>query len=1126
MSQFSFLQAEFGEVFEHARKAEMLALSDARSACFYARLALEISVKWLYRHDVTLRTPYENTLSALIHEPTFRQLLGNGLITKARIIKDLGNIAVHETKTVPQAKAITALRELFHFSYWLVRTYATGTKPEASIEFSADLLPQTEQVEAKRLKEIARRFEETQKAREIAEKERLKVEGDRLELEGQIKALQAEIAKIKKANQAAPDTHNYNEEQTRDAFIDILLHEAGWKLDQERDREFPVTGMPNKAGQGFVDYVLWGDDGRPLAVVEAKRTRKDPRIGQHQAKLYADALEARYGQRPVMFYTNGYEHWLWDDQRYEPHPVQGFYKKDELELLMQRRNTLKSLVPEEIDTEIAGRFYQTRAIRRVCERFERDKERGALLVMATGSGKTRTVIALTDLLMRANWAKRVLFLADRKALVNQATNAFKKFLPQASPVNLLTDKTAQGRVFVSTYPTMIGLIDEMSNGVRRFGPGHFDLIIIDEAHRSVYRKYRAIFDYFDCLLVGLTATPKDEIDKDTYGLFDLEKGVPTDAYTLDEAVSDGYLVPPKSASVPLKFQREGIKYDELSEEEKDDWDAIEWDEEGSERDQVEAAAVNKWLFNKDTVDKVLKHLMTHGLRVADGDRLGKTIVFAKNHDHAVFIQECFDANYKYFQGQFAAVIDFETKYAQSLIDDFSTAEKNPHIAISVDMLDTGIDVPEVLNLVFFKIVRSPTKFWQMVGRGTRLCPDLLGPGQHKAYFKIFDFCQNFEFFRENPEHCSDSVNSSLTQKLFTRRVELIHALDGGNPSENGKPLTELRHEVAGRLRDEVAAMSLDNFIVRPKRRYVEKFREPAAWEQLSQDARLELVENLAGLPSALLDDDLAAKQFDLLLLRAELALLKGEKRFQSIKKSIVEIASLLEELSNVPMVATELELILEIQTEQYWQDITVPMLETIRKKLRLLIKLIEIKRRKPVYTDFEDEIGSTDEIELPGITPGTDMNRFRLKVQHFLKDYETHPTIQKIRGNEPITQQDVSELEQILLQTGIAQEEELNKIQTGKGLGLFIRGITGITREAAKLAFADFINKRNLTSNQIEFVNMIIDYLSAQGTLEPRQLFESPFTDLNDLGINGMFGPADIAELLGVLDEVKKRAAA
>jgi type I restriction enzyme, R subunit len=591
--------------------------------------------------------------------------------------------------------------------------------------------------------------------------------------------------------QAATAIVRTTEAETRDYFIDLLLKEAGWPLDQPRDREYEVSGMPNAKGKGFVDYVLWGDDGLPLGLVEAKKTRRDARVGQQQAKLYADCLEKQFGRRPVIFYSNGYEHWLWDDANYPPRAVQGFYKKAELELLIQRRASRKPLGPADISGTIVERFYQTRAIRRVAEAFEKDHERKALLVMATGAGKTRTVIALVDLLMRCNWVKRALFLADRVALVNQAANAFKKFLPDAAPVNLVTEKATEGRVFVSTYPTMMGLIDETKDGLRRFGVGHFDLVVIDEAHRSVFQKYKAIFDYFDSFLVGLTATPKGELDRNTYALFDLETGVPTDAYPLEDAVKDGFLVPPRAVAVPLKFQRLGIKkFEDLTEDERDQWDALEWDEEGGVPDEVEAPAVNKWLFNADTVDKVLEHLMTRGLKVAGGDRLGKTIIFAKNQKHAEFIQERFDLHYKKYAGHFARLITFETTYAQSLIDDFSNKEKSPHIAISVDMLDTGIDVPEVVNLVFFKMVRSKTKFWQMVGRGTRLCPDLFEPGKHKEFFYIFDYCGNLEFFSANPDATDGTTAESLGKRLFKTRLELVTVLDRkapGGPTEAGPP---------------------------------------------------------------------------------------------------------------------------------------------------------------------------------------------------------------------------------------------------------------------------------------------------------------------------------------------------
>ncbi len=644
MSNFAFLKAEWPDLHESAVKAESLAYADARTSCFYARRSLELAVHWLYKHDPALKLPYQEHLSALIHEPTFRDAVGPAVFAKARVLKELGNLAVHSHKPIRQFDAIAGTRELFHFCFWLARTYSRKAKPTDSLVYDPELLPKTAPVPAQTLEQLQKLEKQLQeKDEKLAE-----VLADKIDLDEQLKKLRAEVAAAKKANAAQPDGHNYSEAETRDYFIDLMLKEAGWALNQKRDREYPVAGMPSESGEGFVDYVLWGDDGKPLALVEAKRTRRDSRVGQQQAKLYADCLEKKFSQRPIIFYSNGYDHWMWDDANYPPRPVQGFYKKAELELLIQRRQTRRSLAGAKINEAIVERYYQTRAIRRIGEAFEKDRDRKALVVMATGAGKTRTVIALCDLLMHCNWAKRVLFLADRVALVNQAVNAFKKHLPESSPVNLVTEKETEGRVFVSTYPTMMGLIDETKEGQRRFGVGHFDLIIIDEAHRSIYQKYRAIFEYFDSLLVGLTATPKDEIDFNTYGLFDLERGVPTDAYPLEDAVKDGFLVPPVSISVPLKIQRTGLRYDELTEEEKDQWDATDWNDDGIAPQQVDAEAINKWLFNKDTVDKALEHLMTRGLKVAGGDRLGKTIIFAKNHDHAVFIAERFDLSYRSF----------------------------------------------------------------------------------------------------------------------------------------------------------------------------------------------------------------------------------------------------------------------------------------------------------------------------------------------------------------------------------------------------------------------------------------------------------------------------------------------
>lgn len=1134
MNQFAFLQPEFAEVYGLARKAETLALSDPRGSCFHARLALESAVKWMYDHDRNLRSPYDTTLAALIHEGTFRSLVGNALVTKARIIKDLGNVAVHETRPVPEKSATDSLKQLFDFCYWLVRTYARVAKPDPAVQFSITNLPRAVQVEAstlKKLQALAKGREEAAAALAEEQAARIKGEQDRAALDEEIKRLQAEIEAIKAENAKVTDTHDYNEAETRDIWIDRLLAEAGWPLDLPRDREFPVTGMPSTSGEGFVDYVLWGDDGKPLAVIEAKRTKRDPREGQQQAKLYADSLEQQFGVRPLIFYTNGYKHWLWDDGAYPPREVHGFYKKDELQLWRQRKAARRSIATTSIDENIAGRFYQTRAIRRIGEAFEKGHQRKALLVMATGSGKTRTVIALVDQLMRANWCKRVLFLADRVALVKQAHNAFKAHIPTTPSANLIEKHDSKkndhngARVCVATYPTMMGLIDEMQNGQKRYGPGHFDLIVIDEAHRSVYRKYRAIFDYFDSLLVGLTATPRDEIDRDTYSLFELERGVPTDSYDLEEAVADKYLVPPTVMAVSTLFIRQGIKYEELSEEDKEKWDLLEWEGQLPKAD-IDPAELNKKLFNADTVDKVLEHLMVNGLKVAEGDRLGKTIIFAKNSKHAHFIAKRFDANYPHVAGTFARVIDYSVEYAQSLIDDFSIADKPPYIAISVDMLDTGIDVPEVLNLVFFKVVRSKTKFWQMIGRGTRLREDLFGPGRDKNEFLIFDFCQNFEFFNQNPNLKEGKQSASLTEKLFTTRVELAMQLAGLSEEERGQGLAQLDTDTREHLFKEVAAMNLDNFLVRAKRKEVEEFQQREVWEDIGPDQRDTLINDLARLPYAFEDTDIAAKQFDYIVLKGQLALLQNDASFAQCQEKVIALASKLEELSNVPMVAAQMELILEVQTPDYWTDIDAWTLEQMRRRLRALMKLIEGDEAVIIYTDFEDEMGEATAIEMPHSGIGTDKPRFLMKVRHFLKAHADHITIQKLHRNEQLTPQDLSELERILREETEASDNDIAVITSEGGLGLFIRSLIGLDRDAAKDAFAEILAGQNLNANQIEFINLIIGYLTERGAMDPRCLYESPFTDLDDQGISGLFPQADVQRIVQVLKDVRGRAAA
>ncbi|MFT3777727.1 MAG: DEAD/DEAH box helicase family protein [Ottowia sp.] len=1148
-SNFTFLQSGWPDLLAEARRAEAAALGDPRTACFYARRTLELAVAWLFQAEGgrggCLRVPYKADLSAFLFEPSFQQLVGATVHAKMDVIRRLGNQAVHNARPVPQQDALAALRELFHVAFWLAQRYArkVSDRPAAGLQFRAELLPPPPSdaiAQASRAAQAAAQEALQKQAEALTQKDAQlrEAEARNAALDEELARYRAEIAAAKAANAAAPaPDHDYDEAATRDLFIDLLLKEAGWTLSDARDREYDVQGMPNGEGKGYVDYVLWGDDGRPLAIVEAKRTRRSAKEGEQQARLYADCLEQQFGQRPVMYGTNGYAHWLWDDATSPPRAVQGFHKKDELELMVQRRTSRKPLDSLPIAPGIVERHYQQRAIRRIAETFERDQHRKALVVMATGAGKTRTVIALVDLLMRAGWCKRVLFLADRVALVNQAVNAFKAHLPDAAPVNLVTDRATEGRVYVSTYPTMMGLINEgAGSGQRRFGVGHFDLIVVDEAHRSIYQKYRAIFSYFDALLVGLTATPKDEIDRNTYSLFGLESGVPTDAYGLDDAIAERYLAPPKAISVPLRFQREGIRYDDLSEDEKDQWDALEWDDEGGEApDAVGAEAVNQWLFNTDTVDKMLALLMERGHKVAGGDRLGKTIVFARNQPHAEFIAERFNANYPQYRGEFARVITFKTEYAQSLIDAFAQKDRAPHIAISVDMLDTGIDVPEVVNLVFFKIVRSKAKFWQMVGRGTRLCKDLYGPQQDKKDFFIFDFCQNLEFFSQELEGSEGALAQPLSQRLFNARLELLGLLDQrlrtqGVAEDTPPPLalTEetIRNDVADLLHRTVQGMPMENFVVRPQRRWVEAWAQADAWQAPTAEQLAEVSQHLSGLPTSVRDEDEDAKRFDALMLGTQLALLRQEPALARLQTRVQQLANGLLHLANVPSVREHLLLIEAIAGEEWWQDVTLPMLEQARRKLRGLIKLIEKTGRKVVYTDFEDALGESTEVDLPLVASAVDFDRFRSKARVFLRAHEDRLALHKLRRNQPLTSTDLAELETLLHEAG-GSDGDIERARTlHTSLPLFIRSLVGLDREAATAAFAGLIAAGTASASQLQFIDEIVQHLTEHGAMPAARLYESPFTDIHAQGPDGVFDAPKVEQLFAALHQFDSPRAA
>jgi type I restriction enzyme R subunit len=1113
-TNFAFLKQEFPHVAESASYAEHHIYGDPRASCFHARHALENLVKRVYKVDKTLSPPEVQHLDNYMSEPAFLELVPEVVWQKAEYIRNAGNVAVHGKKMPAPDKALELVRELYHVLYWAGRTYLRkGAEKLKGKVYDESLIPKEQPTATPASIEALESLEGQLDAAEEARKE----------AESELAALREHLEAIKAENAAVPETHDWDEEKTRRLIIDLALQRAGWPLDKKQDREYEVTGMPNAKGIGYADYVLWGDDGKPLAVVEAKKTTVDPEVGQQQAKLYADCLETMHGQRPVIFYTNGYKTRLWDDLAYPPRTVAGFYKKEELASLIIRRATRKSLQSTTLNKKIVERYYAHRAIASIGADLEK-KRRKSLLVMATGTGKTRVSIALVDVLQRAGWVKRALFLADRVSLVNQAVGAFKAHLPESSPVNLVTEKDKAGRVYVCTYPTMMGLIDETKGSEARFSVGHFDLVIIDEAHRSVYQKYGAIFRYFDSLLVGLTATPREQVDRNTYELFDLEPGVPTDAYELETAVADGFLVPPRVQQVDLKFPRKGIDYDSLSDEEKEQWESLDWGDDVDENgfpDKVNASAINSWLFNKDTVDKVLQHLMEHGHKVEGGDRLAKTILFARNHEHAKFIEERFNHHYPQYKGHFARIIDHYAKYPQSLLDDFSQKDKEPHIAISVDMLDTGIDVPEVANLVFFKPVYSKIKFWQMVGRGTRLCPELFGPDEDKQDFRVFDFCFNFDFFRENPEGIEASGAIPLGTRLFRSRVQLLAKVQA---TPDLDPDATLTGALITGLHGEVAAMNRENFIVRMHLEAVDRFRELSAWEKLSESERKQLQHEVAGLPSEIETDDIESRLFDLTALKMQLALAESDMGvFETHRQRMVEIAMLLEEKSTIPAVKAQLAYLAAMQETGFWEGFDLNGLEELRLRLRGLVPFLDKKKRKIVYTDFQDEvIGVRDEpiTDMPKMTGA----QYEKKVKDYLKNHLDHIVIRRLRTNQPLTATDLQGLEKTLAEIGEDDGETLLTSLLARSeapsLAYFVRTLVGLDRSAAQSAFSEFLNDRSLTPPQIRFVEMVIDQLTARGVMDASALYEAPFSNLHAGGPDALFGGKENV-IEGIFEKLK-----
>lgn len=1150
MSNFSFLKEEYLQLYYEAAVAEKYTFTAPKYAALQCRITLELGINWLYDNDVEMQRPYDTNLSALLHHQSFRDTVNRLLFQELNLVRKIGNNAAHGKK-VTQKEALICLRSIFRFTSYISKYYS-ATYPEIPA-FNEDFIGKSQEgVKDKTTKELKARAEQAEeKLKELKEaKEKqaaLQKENELLrhQLKKQAQELQERKETRKQTVVEAVEIPPLTPElETRKLFIDVLLKEAGWNsFKKGTDIEFPVTGMPkstNPSSVGYVDYVLWGNNGLPLAVVEAKSTLHDAAKGKHQALLYANCLEKMTGQRPVVFYSNGFETFIWDDTFYPAREISGFYTKAELEFLIEKRKSRADIRNFQVNTAIAGRPYQLEAIKRIAETLVVQKEgalkgknREALLVMATGSGKTRTAAAAVDMFVKGNWAKRVLFLADRNALVTQAKNAFKEHLPHLSAIDLTKEKEDTGtRLVFSTYPTIMNKIDSLKNEEGRFyGVGHFDLIIIDEAHRSVYQKYGAIFDYFDAILLGLTATPKSDLHHDTYSLFGIEDQNPTMAYELTQAVNDKYLVPPKAIDVPIKFLHEGIKYKDLSAEDKVKFEEKFGDftvtDEDDESPEIHKGKLNTFLFNTKTVDTVLDFLMTNGVKVSGGDLLGKTIIFAKNHTHAIFIEERFNKNYPEYAGNFLRVIDNYESKAQDLLEKFCDDKQQqlPQIAVSVDMMDTGVDAPQVVNLVFFKQVRSYAKYWQMIGRGTRLRPNLFKPGEDKKEFVIFDFCSNFDYFEEFPDGVNPSKSKSISQNIFETKLHIIEAIRNSENAKNQDD--ELAESYTNELHNIINNLDEDRFQVRKHLRIVTAFKNRERWNNLTVGDIVDICDNISSLSVTRYEDDEFAKRFDLLALRLQLAILKKSTSQESYITRIYDIAGKLFKKRNIPVVLEKLSLIIMIKEHQFWSTVDIQQIEHIRIELRDLIKFIDKESIAPIYTDFNDELYLTQVSEKDILPTYTRLQSYKDRVESFIRKNKSHLVINKLHKNIPITEKELA-----LLETFLFDEEDISKegydLEYGElPLGKFIRSIIGLDIDVVNTLFASYIQNKNLQLAQISFLNKLINYLNINGTLDKSLLVKPPFTETHDNGIIGVFSDEeDVRKIISIVDLVNNNVIA
>ena len=1109
---FEFLRPGNELLANLAGLAEAVLHIDPGSALTRLRSFAEELTKTIYKEETLPRLP-QASFYELVKNPVFADCTSKSLIHQINFLRIQGNDTAHGAEG-DLRNAQLALKTAHQLAmYMAVRYY--GVQQSSVPDFVEVTDPTTAIVGLQKSvsayeKELNQKQEVLQQV--IAELEQQRTRNlDRLE-----PPARPDQQKRQRDSQQVADSLQWNEARTRALMIDAMLLQAGWdvgnsaQVGQEVEVDFPA----NPSGKGRADYVLWGDNGQPLAVIEAKKSGNvSLQAGREQARLYAEGFERMGLQRPVIFYSNGYETFIWDDAQYNTYrPVYGLYSKDSLEYLIYQRNYReKELERFNPELSIADRPYQIEAIKTVAAHFQ-NQRRKALIIQATGTGKTRVAIALAELLLRTGWAKRVLFLCDRKELRVQADDAFKQNLPsQPRCVIGETGKVDQtARIYIATYPGMM-------NRFAQLDVGFFDLIIADESHRSIYNKYRDLFDYFDAMQVGLTATPVKFISRNTFDMFDCETTDPTFEFGLDAAINNEppYLAPFRVKDLTTDFLRDGIHYNQLSEAQQRQLEE-DLGEEEARQTTIAGKDIGRKIFSEDTDRIILENLINNGIRDETGSLVGKTIIFAQRQDHAEHLEKMFCKLYPQYGSKVCKVIHNAIPHVESLIKEFKKPDNDFRIAISVDMLDTGIDVPEVVNLVFAKPVKSWVKFWQMIGRGTRLRPNLFGPGKHKTEFLIFDHYGNFDYFEQEYQEPEDTSSKSLLQTAFEARLQLAQ--------------TAVKHNHAAAFDVAIDLLSADindlpdtSIAVRRELRTVHQLQQTSQLQEFSARTQHLLETVIAPLMAARVLRDKHATAFDRLVAGIQRCMVEQASCFEDGK---IELLAELDKLAvNINAVRQKDAVIAEVRSAEFWQQPSIDRLEHARKELRGIMKFRQ-SGTGPGYgvssTRTSDDNIEVREREVQ-IAGANEAMIYRRRLKDILDGMlAANPTLQKIRQGQPIAASELKTLTSTILTShpGVSLEV-LNEFygRTADQLHLTVREIIGLDPDAIEEHFKQFLHQHpNLTAQQVRFMNLLKNYIAQYGSIVVDKLYEPPFDSISHEGIDGVFTPDDVGDLIAVLE--------